>query len=294
MSLRLRPVFRCFYSCKFRFLTTQENVQSVNGGMQEPEVKIIRREMIKPAFRMPRQRKTTYKLSLLDQIIPPFHFPLVFFYPNNRNTGNIDLIKNILKQSIAETLTLFYPLAGKIKDDLWIDCNDEGMYYVEARINSHLSEVLDLSRPNYQMIYQLVPRVSPTEMEPKTEGVYVVMVQLNIFDCGGIALALSTSHKIMDGYTVDTFLKSGVASARGTPQPGHLNLAASHLFPQNISLPKDSKLFTWPPLFKEGDCVTRRLVFDGSALVALKAKAASSSSSLVQNPTRIEVVSGLL
>ncbi|XP_038717186.1 uncharacterized protein LOC120010459 [Tripterygium wilfordii] len=32
----------------------------------------------------------------------------------------------VLKQSLSETLTRYYPLAGKIKDDRSIDCNDDG------------------------------------------------------------------------------------------------------------------------------------------------------------------------
>ncbi|KAH1121473.1 hypothetical protein J1N35_004633 [Gossypium stocksii] len=39
----------------------------------------------------------------------------------------------LLKESLSETFTLFYTLAGKIKGHLSIDCNDEGAYYVEAR-----------------------------------------------------------------------------------------------------------------------------------------------------------------
>ena len=50
---------------------------------------------------------------------------------------------------------LHYPLAGKIKDDLCIDCNDEGAYFVDAQVNVCLSEFL--SQPDLQLLHKFLP-----------------------------------------------------------------------------------------------------------------------------------------
>ncbi|KAI8017421.1 Stemmadenine O-acetyltransferase [Camellia lanceoleosa] len=46
---------------------------------------------------------------------------------------------NQLKKSLADVLTKFYPLAGRVKENLYIECNDEGVLYLEAQFNCQLS-----------------------------------------------------------------------------------------------------------------------------------------------------------
>ena len=55
---------------------------------------------------------------------------------NLRNLERCDRIK----KSSSEVLTLFYPLAGWVKVNLYIDCNDEGVLYVESKANCQISE----------------------------------------------------------------------------------------------------------------------------------------------------------
>lgn len=67
---------------------------------------------------------------------------------------------------------------------------------------------------------------------------------------------------------------------------------ASSLFPQNDVYPEEA---TWEtrttPFLKTDVCATRRFVLDAPAISKLNAKATSSS---LQNPTRVEVVSALI
>ncbi|KAK2987330.1 hypothetical protein RJ640_023631 [Escallonia rubra] len=81
---------------------------------------------------------------------------------------------NYLKQTLSETLTHYYPLAGKVKDGLsYIDCNDEGVYYVEAKVSYGLKEFL--SQPDVQLIQLLTPN-NPGPLESMS-GNYVILVQ---------------------------------------------------------------------------------------------------------------------
>ncbi|PWA86866.1 HXXXD-type acyl-transferase family protein [Artemisia annua] len=48
------------------------------------------------------------------------------YNPNQDHANDLKVHErlNLLKDSLSKTLTSFYPLAGTIKDDLSIDCND--------------------------------------------------------------------------------------------------------------------------------------------------------------------------
>ncbi|KAK3026283.1 hypothetical protein RJ639_041232 [Escallonia herrerae] len=116
------------------------------------EVEIISQENIKPSLPTPHHLRT-YKLSLLDQLMPPMYNQFVFFYSNNRETEDLNNVINErskrLKQLLSETLTRFYPFAGAVKDNLHIDCDDAGVYYVEAHVKDNLSDFLN--KPDYNL-----------------------------------------------------------------------------------------------------------------------------------------------
>ncbi|CDP16265.1 unnamed protein product [Coffea canephora] len=115
-----------------------------------------------------------------------------------------------LKESLSKTLVAFYPQAGKIKDNLHIECNDDGVYYVETRTNIGMLDFL--RKPENEFMNQLCPfHPDSTELLSKS---YPIMVQVNIFDCGGIAICLGASHKIFDGLSVSTFMQSWAATTR--------------------------------------------------------------------------------
>ncbi|WRX31497.1 hypothetical protein QQP08_023984 [Theobroma cacao] len=256
------------------------------------EVEIMSKESIKPSCPTPHHLRT-YKLSLLDQLMQSAHVPMILFYrPINCDSNNMSVVGERLerlKQSLSETSTSFYPFAGRIKDGLYIDCNNSGVQYFEAKISCSLSEIL--SKPDSQMIRQLLPS-NLSRLETPNAGIPVAMIQVNILKCGGIAIGTQTSHKIIDGPTSTTFLKAWAASARGSGEAPRPSFIAPLLFPQNSLLPSDTMLAIWPSLLKFGKCVTRRFVFDASGIATLKAKA--SSSSFVRNPTRVESVSAFI
>ncbi|GFY91645.1 hypothetical protein Acr_08g0000410 [Actinidia rufa] len=219
-------------------------------------------------------------------LLPPIQVPLVFFYPNTHTTSITNIFSKrsqTLKLSLAQTLTRYYPFAGKIKEvHLSVEWNDVRVYYVEARVNSHLS-------PDTRLTHGLLPR-EPINIEPKA-GSNVATVQVNFFKCGGIALTMCTSHKIMDGLTYISFIKLWADTARGlkTECPSFI---ASALFLQNSSLPKDSSMVMWPSTVNQSKYVTSRFLLDASTLVGLKAKAASSK--FVPVPSCVEAVLWLI
>lgn len=108
-------------------------------------------------------------------------------------------------------------------------------------------------------------------------GISLVMIQVN-FKCGGMALGMYCCHRIIDGPTCIAFLRAWAETPQGSgTEVIPRFVPCNSLFPQNPSLPKDSTVLMWPSMFNQSKYVTRRFLFDASALNSLKAKVASSS-----------------
>ena len=256
------------------------------------EVEIISREDIRPSSPTPPHLRT-FKLSLLDQLILAPYGPVVLFYTSPNNTTSIAEVPKrleLLKQSLSETLAQFYPLGGKIKDDLSIECNDEGANLVVAQVKCPLSKFL--SQPDLALLHKFLP----TELFPEeTIGTYVTNIQVNVFDCGGIAIGICISHRILDGPALSTFLKGWTERVRGCNQLTRPNFITSSLFLASTLWFGDLSKSMWGSLIKQGKWVTRRFLFTNSSIATLKAQiSANSSSCVVQDPTRVEIVSAVL
>lgn len=61
---------------------------------------------------------------------------------NYKLVSNNHQVINSLKSSLSNVLTKYYPLAGRIKNN-YVDCNDEGVVFSEAKVSCHLSEIVN-------------------------------------------------------------------------------------------------------------------------------------------------------
>ncbi|EOY00795.1 hypothetical protein QUC31_014119 [Theobroma cacao] len=245
------------------------------------KVEVVARGIIKPSSPTPGHLRNLH-FSFLDQIATPVFMPMVFFYPidGDVNVGNFNRTE-WLKKSLSETLTRFYPLAGRVKDNAFIDCNDEGVPFVQSRVKCQLSDVV--RQPEPAQLNKLLP------YELDNVGDLILAIQANIFDCGGMAIGVCISHKIADALSLIMFLNNWAATARGDSYtvPPRFDLAT--LFPaRSISGFKPST-----GIFKD-KIVTRRFVFSASMIAALRAKYAddgASNGEFQRRPTRIEALS---
>ncbi|KAL3510448.1 hypothetical protein ACH5RR_029849 [Cinchona calisaya] len=254
-------------------------------------IEIISTEVVKPASPTPYHIRK-HKLSIFDQLTPHMYTtPFVFFYPNDQRTNVTKVIlerRQRLKQSLAETLVSFYPLAGRIKDNVHLEYNDDGAHYVEARIND--IQLLDFlgQKLEIHLINKLFP-VQPGSRELLSET-RSLMIQISIFDCGGIAIGVSFAHKVVDGISILTFMKAWAATACESSERIHPSFISPSIFPPLPHLPKELSQLSYVKIDNH-NYVTKRFVFDRSALAALKAKAATST---FAKPSSVTVVTGLL
>ncbi|TQD93469.1 hypothetical protein C1H46_020890 [Malus baccata] len=252
------------------------------------EVEVIHKEIIKPSAPTPHHLRHLC-LSLFDQIMLELHVPQVLFYPSSSDEHSLVAEKSeLLKKSLSEALTIFYPFAGEFKNNVSINCDDRGALFLEAQVNCPMSKILD--KPDSEILTQLIP----TPMRSKQAQVgHLVLVQANVFECGGLAIGVSISHKVADALANSNFIESWAEIARCTASstdhhvvlPTEFGVAAT-LFPPQEFFKKNP--LTLPII---DNVVRRRLVFHASKIAALKAKAASAT---VPNPTRVEAVSALI
>ncbi|XP_054806281.1 stemmadenine O-acetyltransferase-like [Prosopis cineraria] len=152
-------------------------------------VEKISKEIVKPSSPTP-QHLRHYHLSFLDQLSPEVNNSWVYFFDiETSNLLNIADVSDRLKKSSSQVLSHFYPLAGRLFNQSFVDCNDEGVPYIETR-RCHLSHILDDPAPDY------VSKLLPYEMDEAIDT--VLGVQVNIFDCCGIAVGICISHKVTD------------------------------------------------------------------------------------------------
>nr|XP_043639196.1 stemmadenine O-acetyltransferase-like [Erigeron canadensis] len=259
------------------------NVNKHANRMKKVEIEIISRETIKPTYPTPYHLRT-YKLSLLDQTMYDVYTPWALFLPNSNEASIKDVVSKRakhLKENLSRILTQFYPLAGElIKNSLYIDCNDKGVYYMEARVNETLENFL--RDPDDEKVRELIPKIAHTMNS--TIRNYVLGIQVNIFSCGGIVLTTSSSHKIVDFHTYMMFMKAWAAAVRGSPETISPSLMASEVFPNDPSLedPVPANLMNIKLLS------TKRFVFDSKSLAILKAQP------VAYTPTRMEATTAVI
>lgn len=189
---------------------------------------------------------------------------MVFFYSKGSEKG--DIIKpthletsNHLKISLVETLAKFYPLAGRVKE-YHTECNDQGVPFFEAKAKCQLSQVVGESY--LAKLKKLLPY-------GEQAGDLALAIQINFFDCGGIALGVCLSHKVVDGSSLSSFLNYWAHIARGD-HCGNLNLICPRFDLAKLFPPVENQIS-----YSTTNCsssVARRFVFSASALSAMRSK----------------------
>ncbi|GAY56063.1 hypothetical protein CUMW_168950 [Citrus unshiu] len=248
------------------------------------DVETISKEMIKPSTPTPSQLRH-YQFSHLDQIGPPVYISLLYFYhlDDHKLVSNNHLFSNSLKSSLSNVLTKYYPLAGRIKNN-YVDCNDEGVVFSEAKVSCHLSEIVN--EPKFLSEFK---KLLPFDHEKDVVSVdgLAIAIQVNIFNCGNVAIAVMISHRIADGSSLITFTKNWAAVARGESENILPEFVAAKLFP-----PKDaggSSGTSFDP--RPNKVVLKKFLFEGSKITTLRDKYGLDN---LIYPTRVEALSAFL
>uniref|UniRef100_A0A7N0UD55 Uncharacterized protein n=1 Tax=Kalanchoe fedtschenkoi TaxID=63787 RepID=A0A7N0UD55_KALFE len=252
------------------------------------EVQIVTEAWVRPSTPTPPHLQT-FRISLLDQLIPNCeHVPAVFYYDHDE-AGHPSVAQKLqlLKTSLSEILPRFYPLAGRIKTDLVIDCNDEGVRYREARVNCDLKQFMGGSYDLSQIMH-----FHPLKHNCAREGTHVANVQVTEFQCGGLAIGVCICHVIADGVGFSVFMKAWAAAARGCVTVIQPNFNSVSVFPAHDTGLWEMSDPTFAGGARNGNFVTRKFTFDSASITELRELATGAG--LSRRATRVEAISALL
>ncbi|KAF5456796.1 hypothetical protein F2P56_026237 [Juglans regia] len=147
-------------------------------------------------------------LSNLDRQCPSLMYTVSFYKPSpSYKDLSLDFVFNSLKSGLEDTLSVWYPAAGRLclnqndgKLDLW--CNNKGAVLVEAVTQIKISDLGDLSQYN-KFFEKLV-------YKPHSFGNFsqmpLVVAQVTKFGCGGYSIGIGVSHSLFDGPATHDFL----------------------------------------------------------------------------------------
>ncbi|GFP96749.1 pelargonidin 3-o-(6-caffeoylglucoside) 5-o-(6-o-malonylglucoside) 4'''-malonyltransferase [Phtheirospermum japonicum] len=224
------------------------------------KVNVISTELIKPCTPTP-ENLTKYKISFLDELSPPTNASMIFFYrapfPKPKPT-----ILTHLQESLSQILPKFYPFAGRyIKEDHSVDCNDEGAEFVKAEATD--IDLMDFiaKKTNNDQLVDLLSRQTD-DVDKSTDP--LLSVQITNFKCSGLAMCVTTSHRIADACSVRTFIAAwSDASNNINPTTIIPSFDSPSLFP-GINLEYDPE----PP----HNIVVKHLLFNKEAISSLRSK----------------------
>ncbi|CAN8257643.1 unnamed protein product [Cochlearia groenlandica] len=204
-----------------------------------------------------------FPLTEWDMVGTITHVPTVYFYhkPSENFQGNV---VETLKISLSRALFHFYPMAGRLRwiprGRLEVDCNAEGVTFIEAESEGYLSDFKDFSpSPEFEKLIPQVNYKNPIETVP------LFLAQVTKFKCGGLSLSVNVSHAVVDGQSALHFMSEWARIARGetletAPFLDRKILWAGEPLPPFDTQPRfDHKEFEQPPfLIGETDNVEER------------------------------------
>ncbi|CAB4303534.1 unnamed protein product [Prunus armeniaca] len=168
--------------------------------------------LVKPAAETPRQSLWN---SNVDLVIPSIHTPSVYFYRPNQNGASSNFFDPaVLKLALSKALVPFYPMAGRLKRDedgrIEIDCNGEGVLFVEAETSSVIDDFGDFA-PTLEL-RRLIPAV---DYSAGISSYALLVLQVTYFKCGGVSLGVGMQHHAADGFSGLHFVNTWSDMARG-------------------------------------------------------------------------------
>ncbi|KAL5207255.1 hypothetical protein ABZP36_031690 [Zizania latifolia] len=172
-------------------------------------VNVLTSEVVVPAEETPAR---AVWLSNLDLAARRGYVLTVYLYRPNGKPGFFDA--DVVKDSLARALVLFYPLAGRLGLDgagrLQIDCTGEGAVFVTARSEYVLDDLMNEFVPCGQMRDLFVPPV------PASNPPMLLLVQVTYLRCGGVVLGLALHHSVVDARSAAHFVETWASIARGS------------------------------------------------------------------------------
>ncbi|XP_055821459.1 alcohol acyl transferase 2-like [Solanum dulcamara] len=129
----------------------------------------------------------------------------------------------VIKDELSKTLVFYYPLAGRLIEGpnkkLMVNCNSEGIMFIEADANVEVDKLGDSIKSPCPYLEELLYN------EPGSDGIIgcpLMLVQVTRFRCGRFAVGFRVNHTIIDAYGLKIFLNALSELIQGALTPSIL------------------------------------------------------------------------
>lgn len=239
------------------------------------KLQIHSKKLIKPFTPTP-SNLTHHKLSFIDELAPKMYAPIILYFPCPENVTNKHLFCSTcmfqLETSLSKTLVRFYPLAGRYDKHLqFVDCNDEGVEYIEATVDCHLHEILSCRE---KLDPKLLNNFIPCQILMVDETMHPLLaIQVTMFKCGGLAIGVCISHRIADAATLSMFLEAWGATTNLNKKEYYQEAQIFPCFDSAVYFPKRGLPHLSFEAFTSagGKTVTRRFPFNKKEISTIRA-----------------------
>ncbi|CAJ2673955.1 unnamed protein product [Trifolium pratense] len=175
-----------------------------------------------PEFVKPSQ-PTPHTIKLLsdvdDQDGLRFQIPIIQFYKYDPNMKGKDPV-DVIRKALSKTLVFYYPFAGRLREvharKVIVDCNDEGVLFIEADADVTLEEFGDALQPPFPCLDELLYDVPGSSDVINTP---ILLIQVTRLKCGGFIFAIRLNHIISDATGLVQFMKAVGEISRGMNIP---------------------------------------------------------------------------
>lgn len=158
----------------------------------------------------PATTRGTVKLSSFDMGLYDMPTTSLLVFENHLHNA-----AETIQGALSRALAYYYPVAGRIvargggsDDDIYIDCNGEGVEFVAASASQALKEVIC-----FDDLAVYYPDMACGPGDP------LLLMQVTEFSCGGFVLGVTWNHGVADGAGIGQFLKAVGELAGGLPSP---------------------------------------------------------------------------
>ncbi|XP_045815144.1 benzyl alcohol O-benzoyltransferase-like [Trifolium pratense] len=174
-------------------------------------------EFVKPSKPTPHEIKLLSDID--DQDGLRFQIPVIQFYKYDPNMKGKDPV-DVIRKALSKTLVFYYPFAGRLREGpgrkLMVDCNDEGVLFIEADADVRLEEFGDALQPPFPCLNELLFDVPGSSEVLNTP---LLLIQVTRLKCDGFIFALRLNHTMSDASGIFQFMSALGEISRGNSEP---------------------------------------------------------------------------
>ncbi|GAU48000.1 hypothetical protein TSUD_404770 [Trifolium subterraneum] len=128
---------------------------------------------------------------------------------------------DVIRKALSKTLVFYYPFAGRLREEgpsriLMVDCNDEGVLFIEADADVRLEEFGDALHPPFPCLDELLYDVPGSSEVLNTP---IMLIQVTRLKCRGFIFAIRFNHTMSDASGIIQFMSALGGISRGMNEP---------------------------------------------------------------------------